>query len=117
MLADGDYQIVVTTYDGAGMWRDHLIDHRDIRDVAASPEEREIHTFSSSFWSDIPRPAHIGHVGFTVRGISYRLSWPPPEGDPAPSTALTMHFRLCHSSDETPTSVEWWGRKRADMSV
>lgn len=109
MLSAGDYQIVVTTYDGAGIWRDHRIDQRDIRDVAMSPNERDIRCFSPTFWSDIPHPAHIGHVEVTAKGVHYRLSWPPPEDGPAPPPALSMHIRLRSAPDEMPSAVEWSG--------
>jgi hypothetical protein len=107
MFSTSDYQIVVTTYDGSGLWKDHLLNQRNIADAAGSVNERDVRCFVPTFWSGIPRPARSAHVGFTVRGKAYRLPWPPPDGDSVPPPALRLHIRPRYTADEMPTSVGW----------
>ena len=58
MFSPSDYQIVVTTYDGSGLWKDHLLNQRNITDAAGSVNERDVRCFVPTFW----RASHAQHA-------------------------------------------------------
>lgn len=102
-------------------WKDFVVDPHDVTVRVVSPTERDVTCVVPTFWSRIPRFAHLKYVRITVDGRTLSLPWPPSDQPDAVertatasrvSPALTMHLRLHGDPDQAPTAVAWDDQKQ-----
>lgn len=106
--------------DGSLLWKDFVVDLHDVTVRVVSPTERDGTYLVLTFWSRIPRFAHLKYVRITMDGRTLSLPWPSSDQPDAVertatasrvSPALTMHFRLHADPDQAPTAVAWDDQK------
>jgi hypothetical protein len=99
--------VVVTYLDSNHVWKDYVVEPKDVVRRQIGLTEQEISCVVPNFWSHIPSSAHIKHVRCTVNGETFQLPWPPSAEDPLASPTLTLHVQLHDGLEKALTYAKW----------
>jgi hypothetical protein len=102
-----DDRVVVTYLDSNYLWKDYIVEPKDILHRQISVTDQEISCVIPEFWSHISRTSHIKHVGWTVNGETFQLPWPPSARDSLASPALSLQVQLHEGLDKALTYARW----------
>lgn len=116
LVQTADDHVVVTYLDSNFLWKDYIVEPKDVGHRQISATEQEISCVIPGFWSHISPTSLIKHVEWTVNGQTFQLVWPLAEPDPSDGAALTFNVLLQDGLDDTTLTYARWQESSRQIS-